>query len=73
MGEIIDKVKDKAKDVKDAVVDTTKGAGEKTKDTLTPSHHHHHHHHILTHHRPIKMGDMKRVAQVPKQGEKMTP
>ena len=37
MGEIIDKVKDKAKDVKDAVVDTTKGAGEKTKDTLTPS------------------------------------
>ena len=37
MGEIIDKVKDKAKDVKDKVVDTTKGVGEKTKDTVTPS------------------------------------
>ncbi len=37
MGEMIDKVKDKAKDVKDTVVDTTKGVGEKTKDTLTPS------------------------------------
>ena len=37
MGEIIDKVKDKAKDVKDKVVDTTKGVGEKTKETVTPS------------------------------------
>jgi len=37
MGEIIEKVKDKAKDVKDTVVDTTKGVGEKTKDTLIPS------------------------------------
>lgn len=34
MGEIIDKVKEKAKDVKDAVVDTTKDAAEKTKDTI---------------------------------------
>ena len=31
MGEIIDKVKEKAKDVKDAVVDTTKVVAEKTK------------------------------------------
>ena len=37
MGEIIDKVKEKAKDAKDAVVDTTKGAAEKTKDTVSPS------------------------------------
>ena len=34
MGEIIDKVKEKAKDVKDAVVDTTKGIADKAKDTL---------------------------------------
>ena len=34
MGEIIDKVKEKAKDVKDAVVDTTKGVADKAKDTL---------------------------------------
>ena len=34
MGEIIDKVKEKAKDVKDAVVDTTKDVAEKTKDTV---------------------------------------
>jgi hypothetical protein len=34
MGEIIDKVKEKAKDVKDAVVDTTKDVADKTKDTL---------------------------------------
>jgi len=33
MGEIIDKLKDKAKDVKDKVVDTTKDVAEKTKDT----------------------------------------
>src|ERR1044072_7273175 len=37
MGEIIDKVKEKTKDVKDAVVDTTKNAAEKTKDTADPS------------------------------------
>ncbi len=37
MGEIIDKVKEKAKDAKDAVVDTTKGVAEKTKDTVSPS------------------------------------
>ena len=34
MTEIIDKVKEKAKDVKDAVVDTTKGIADKAKDTL---------------------------------------
>ena len=37
MGEIIDKVKEKAKDAKDAVVDTTKGVAGKTKDTVSPS------------------------------------
>ena len=37
MGEIIDKVKEKAKGAKDAVVDTTKGDAEKTKDTVSPS------------------------------------
>ena len=37
MGEIIDKVKEKAKDVKDAVVDTTKDVADKTKDTIDPS------------------------------------
>jgi hypothetical protein len=37
MGEIIDKVKEKAKDAKDAVVDTTKGVAGKTKDTISPS------------------------------------
>ena len=34
MGEIIDKVKEKAKDVKDAVVDTTKDVADKTRDTV---------------------------------------
>ena len=34
MGEILDKVKEKAKDVKDAVVDNTKDVADKTKDTL---------------------------------------
>ena len=37
MGEIIDKVKDKVKDVKDKVVDTTKDVADKTKDTVDPS------------------------------------
>jgi hypothetical protein len=37
MGEIIDKVKEKAKDVKDDVVETTKEVAGKTKDTVTPS------------------------------------
>ena len=37
MGEIIDKVKEKAKGAKDAVVDTTKGVAGKTKDTVSPS------------------------------------
>ena len=37
MGEIIDKVKEKAKDVKDSVVDTTKDVADKTKDTLGQS------------------------------------
>ena len=37
MGEIIDKVKDKAKDVKDAVVDTTKDVADKAKDTVDHS------------------------------------
>lgn len=32
MGEIIDKVKEKAKDVKDKVVDTSKDVADKTKD-----------------------------------------
>lgn len=34
---MIDKVKEKAKDVKDAVVDTTKDVAEKTKDTVDSS------------------------------------
>jgi len=34
MGEIIDKVKEKSKDVKDAVVDSTKDVADKAKDTL---------------------------------------
>ncbi len=34
MGDIIDKVKEKAKDVKDAVVDTTKDVADKAKDTV---------------------------------------
>ena len=34
MGEIIDKVKDKVKDVKDAMVDTTKDVTGKTKDAV---------------------------------------
>ena len=34
MGEIIDKLKDKVKDVKDTVVDNSKDIAEKTKDTL---------------------------------------
>ena len=34
MGEIIDKIKDKAKDVKDSVVDTTKDVGNKAKDSV---------------------------------------
>ena len=37
MGEIIDKVKDKVKDVKDKVVDTTKDFADKTKDTIGDS------------------------------------
>ena len=37
MGEIIDKIKDKAKDVKDSVVDTTKDVAGKTKDTVGQS------------------------------------
>ena len=37
MGEIIDKVKEKAKDVKDAVVDATKDVEEEVKDTTDPS------------------------------------
>ena len=37
MGEILDKVKEKAKDVKDAVVDTTKDVADKTKDTIDTS------------------------------------
>ena len=37
MGEIIDKVKEKAKDVKDSVVDTTKDVAGKTKDTIDQS------------------------------------
>ena len=37
MGEIIDKVKEKAKDAKDAVVDTTKDVAGKTKDTIDQS------------------------------------
>ena len=37
MGEIIDQIKEKAKDVKDAVVDTTKDVTEKTKDTIDSS------------------------------------
>ena len=36
-GGFIDIVKEKAKDVKDKVVDTTKGVAGKTKDTVTPS------------------------------------
>jgi hypothetical protein len=34
MGEIIDKIKDKAKDVKDSVVDTTKDVAGKTNDSF---------------------------------------
>ena len=34
MGEIIDKVKEKSKDVKDAIVDSTKDVADKAKDTL---------------------------------------
>lgn len=37
MGEIIDKLKDKVKDVKDTVVDNSKDITEKTKDTLDSS------------------------------------
>jgi len=37
MVEIIDKVKEKAKDAKDAVVGTTKDVAGKTKDTVSPS------------------------------------
>jgi hypothetical protein len=37
MSEIIDKVKEKAKDVKDKVSDTTKDVVDKTKDTMSPS------------------------------------
>lgn len=37
MNEIIDKVKEKAKDVKDKVVDTTKDVADKTKDTANTS------------------------------------
>ncbi len=37
MVEIIDKVKEKTKDAKDAVVDTTKDVAGKTKDTVSPS------------------------------------
>ena len=40
MGEIIDKVKEKAKDVKDSVVDTTKDVAGKTKDTIDQSESH---------------------------------
>jgi hypothetical protein len=36
-GGFIDKVKEKAKDVKDAVVGTTKDAAGKTKDAVSPS------------------------------------
>ena len=36
MGEIIDKVKEKATDVKDAMVDGTKDVVDKTKDTFDP-------------------------------------
>jgi hypothetical protein len=34
MGEILDKIKDKAKDVKDSVVDTTKDVAGKTNDSF---------------------------------------
>jgi hypothetical protein len=37
VGEIIDKVKDKAKDIKDEVVDTTKDVSGKAKDTIDSS------------------------------------
>jgi hypothetical protein len=37
MSDIIDKVKEKAKDVKDKVSDTTKDVVDKTKDTMSPS------------------------------------
>jgi hypothetical protein len=36
MGEIIDKVKEKMKDAKDTVVDTTKDVAGKTKETVSP-------------------------------------
>ena len=34
MGEILDKIKDKAKDVKDSVVDTTKDVAGKANDSV---------------------------------------
>jgi len=37
MGEIIDKIKEKSKGVKDIVVDTTKDIAEKAKDMVDPS------------------------------------
>ena len=37
MGEITDKLKEKVKDAKDTVVDTTKDVAEKTKDTVDSS------------------------------------
>ncbi|WP_148685253.1 hypothetical protein [Candidatus Nitrosocosmicus hydrocola] len=37
MGEIIDKVKEKVNDVKDAFVETTKDVADKTKDTIDSS------------------------------------
>ena len=37
MGEIIDQIKEKAKDVKDAMVDTGKDVADKTKETVDPS------------------------------------
>lgn len=36
MGKILDEIKEKAKDVKDALVDTTKDVAEKSKDTVAP-------------------------------------
>jgi hypothetical protein len=36
MGEVIDKVKEKMKDAKDTVVDTTKDVAGKTKETVSP-------------------------------------
>lgn len=37
MGEIIDQIREKAKDVKDAMVDTSKDVADKTKETVDPS------------------------------------